>query len=328
MNTVLDLPWHVEPWRIMQQYLLSGRVPQALLIKGHAGLGKLTLAQRFTAALLCEQRSDSQQACGVCHACLLLKAQTHPDYLELKPEEGKRIGIDAIRELLPKLALKPQFASYRVVLIQSAEQMNTASANAFLKCLEEPNERTVILLVTASPERLPATIRSRCQQMQVAKPAHALALSWLQAQQLSEDPELLLLVAQGAPLLALEYAQQQHLSLRNTCFKEWCQVGKHQKSPVTIAEKWQALPAVTLLNWLCSWICDLIKCYYVNDIKLFYNQDLLPLLQDGYQQLELKGLLNYYAFLLANKQNCHTTLNKQLMFEAILIHWSKLNCTD
>lgn len=330
MNTIADiLPWQIEQWQTCQQYLALNRVPQALLIKGHAGLGKMHFARQFTAALLCEDRQDKNQACGECHGCLLLKADTHPDFMLIQPEEeGKNIGIDIIRGLLPKLALKPQYQAYRVVVFQSAEQMNTASSNAFLKCLEEPNERTVIVLVTAMPERLPATIRSRCQQLVFNKPTAKIALAWLQQQNIAQDHLRLLSLAQGAPMQALEYAQTDVLALRDRCFDEWCQIAKRRKSPIAIAEHWQKLPTPTLLHWLASWVTDLIKCFYSNENNFIYNSDLLPVLRDMHKRLNLKQLFKYYELLLVSQKNAHTTLNKQLMFEAILIHWSDLNCTE
>lgn len=325
MSMVTRLPWHRDAWRFCQQAINLNRVPQALLIKGAPGVGKLHLARQFAAALLCEQRTTDTLACGVCHACSLLQAGTHADYQEVTPEEGKALGIDMIRELLPKLALKPLYKSYRVVLLYPAEQMNTASANAFLKCLEEPNERTVIILVSAYPNRLPLTIVSRCQQLQLHKPDSLSALAWLRSQQVTENAALLLMLARGAPLNALSFAENQTLNLRQQCFADWCQIATQQQHPVSVAEQWQKLPIPLVLDWLCSWVVDIVKLHYACDQALFYNQDLLPLLQDKFKQLELKKLLLYYQLLLQQQQNCHTTLNKQLMCETILIHWSRLH---
>ena len=322
------LPWQLEQWQSCQQAITLQRVPQALLIKGAAGLGKLHFAQQLAAALLCEQRTAQAFACGHCHSCTLFQAETHPDFICIEPEEpGKVIGIEAIRSLLLKLALKPQYPQYRVVLFPSAELLNTASANAFLKCLEEPSERTVIIMVTALPERLPATIRSRCQQLHMLKPEAENALAWLQ-QHATAQPRLLLAMARGAPLLALDYAKHDLIAVRAQCFEEWWQVATHKQNPTLVAERWQKLGAQDLLDWLASWVADLIKCYYTQDLKLFYNSDLVARLQELRKRLSLQKLFAYYTLLLAAKKNCHTTLNKQLQFEAILIDWSELNGTD
>lgn len=322
------LPWQLEQWQSCQHAMLLQRVPQALLIKGATGIGKLHFAQQLAAALLCEQRTAQGFACGECHSCTLFQADTHPDFISIQPEEpGKTIGIDAIRSVLLKLALKPQYPQYRVVLFPSAELLTTASANAFLKCLEEPSDRSVIMMVTALPERLPATIRSRCQQLQLHKPETAIALDWLQ-QHATAQPQLLLDMARGAPLLALEYAKQNLIEVRAQCFDEWWQVATHKQNPSMVAERWQKLAAQELLDWVTSWVVDLIKCSYTQDLKLFYNSDLVSRLQELRKQLNLQKLFAYYTLLLAAKKKCHTTLNKQLQFEAILIEWSELNGTD
>lgn len=338
------LPWHPPYWRLLHAYLLQERVPQALMINGMPGLGKRTLALHFAQALLCQQRTTEGFACHHCHACLLFNAETHPDLLIVQPETAdngqeqgngaisrkpgtpKNIGIDKIRALLPLLALKPYGQNFRVVLIDGAECLNTAAANAFLKCLEEPNERTVILLTTADRGRLPATIRSRCQQLYLMAPAHQQASDWLTQQGVQGDHGVLLNLAQGAPLLALQYAQENVVALRNSCFNEWLQIAKQQSNPVSIAEHWQKLPLPPLLKWLTSWAADLIKGRYHSSSPDFLNPDLQPRLQELQKQLDLKALFAWYDELLSTQRQLHTQLNKQLLLEVILIHWSNLNC--
>ncbi|MEQ1638386.1 MAG: DNA polymerase III subunit delta' [Methylococcales bacterium] len=324
-----ELPWHIPYWNLLQQYLLHKRVPQALLISGNPGLGTQHLALQFADALLCEHPTPESQACGHCHSCLLQKAGTHPDFINVQPEaEGKGIGIELIRLLLPKLALKPHSEGFRVVMINSAELLNNAAANAFLKCLEEPNARTVIILITANAGRLPATIISRCQLLNMTAPSRALATEWLMQQKVLADHALLLNMAQGSPLLALQYAEENTLALRKRCFEDWLSIARQQNNPVTLAEQWQKLPLAVLLNWISSWVADLIKSYYSVQRSHFYNPDLQPLLQDVQKQLDLRGLFALYDVLLTTQKQLHTQLNKQLLIEVILIHWFNLTNRD
>ena len=125
-------PWHQPSWQHLAAYVKQERIPQALLINGVAGLGKQQLALYFAQYLICLDRQENT-FCGHCASCKLFLANTHPDYIQIQPEEpGKAIGVDAIRQLITKLALKPQYSGYRVVIITPAEQMNLNSANAFL----------------------------------------------------------------------------------------------------------------------------------------------------------------------------------------------------
>ncbi|MDD5268890.1 MAG: DNA polymerase III subunit delta' [Methylococcales bacterium] len=323
------LPWQQQNWVHLCDYRRQNRVPQALLITGNKGLGKQRLADQFAFSLLCTGPQASGLNCGHCDSCLLLNAGTHPDFLQIQPEEpGKAITIGQIRSLLTRLTLKPQFESYRVVIVKPADLMNNASANAFLKCLEEPAERTVILLITDKPARLTATIVSRCQKLAVVKPDKEMFFAWLKQQNqeiLHDNAAALYGLAQGSPLLALEYANEGTLTLRDGCFKAWMDIAKHRRHPVIIAEDWHKLPEQPLIFWITSWVIDTIKCYYPIMADRLYNPDLKEPLQELSQQLELKGLYKLYDLLLVSRQRLNTQINKQTMFEEILIKWFEIN---
>ena len=330
------LPWQQKNWEHLCSYITQKRIPQALLISGNKGLGKHQLAHQFAVTLLCPSPKANGTACGHCSSCLLVNADTHPDFIRIQPEElGKGIGIGQIRSLIIRLTLKPQFDTYRVVIVNPADKMNNAAANSFLKCLEEPAERTVIILITEKPARLPATIISRCQKLAVATPDKDTVVKWLTETLQSKSPLVPLLqegdlfcnvsLAQGAPLLALDYANDETLTLRNECFDAWMAIAKQLKSPVIIAEDWHKLPAAPLLFWITSWIIDLIKCFYHTQVENLYNPDLNGRLQELAKRLELKKLYKLYDLLLLGRQRLDTQINKQLLFEEILIQWHELN---
>ena len=330
------LPWQQHQWEHLQSYITQQRIPQALLITGNKGLGKQQLAKQFAVALLCATPQVNGIACGFCSSCLLVNAQTHPDFIQIHPDEpGKGITIGQIRSLLTQLTLKPQFETYRVVIVNPADKMNNAAANAFLKCLEEPTERTSIILITEKPSKLPATVISRCQKLAIATPDKETVVDWLAETLQVKSPQAPVLqkgelhcnvsLAQGAPLLALDYVNDKTLTLRNECFDAWMAIAKQLKAPVIIAEDWHKLPASPLIFWITSWIIDLIKCFYHTQIENLYNPDLKGQLQKLSQQLELKGLYKLYDLLLAARQRFDTQINKQLLFEEILIQWHELN---
>lgn len=325
------LPWQQQSWEHLHSYVTQKRIPQALLISGNKGLGKQQLAHQFAIALLCAKPMADGLACGQCSSCHLVKAKTHPDLILLEPEEpGKGIGIAQIRNLITRLTLKPQFETYRMVIVSPAERMNNAAANAFLKCLEEPTERTCIILITEKPAKLPATIMSRCQKLALTTPDKTTVVKWLgETLQKKAPPTPLLFgnvaLAQGAPLLALDYVNDNSLTLRNDCFEKWLSIAKQLGSPVSVAENWYKLPAAPLIFWMTSWIIDLIKCFYSANVENSYNPDLSNQLQELTQQLELKGLYKLYDLLLAARERLDTQINKQLLFEEILIDWQELN---
>lgn len=332
----MTLPWQQQNWEHLRGYIAQQRIPQALLITGNKGLGKQQLAHQFAEALLCAAPKNDGTACGLCSSCVLINAETHPDFIQLRPEEpGKSITIGQIRSLISRLTLKPQFETHRVVIINPADKMNNAAANAFLKCLEEPAERTLLILISEKPAKLPATIISRCQKLAVATPDKEAVIDWLaETLQCTSPPASLLqrgdlycniALAQGSPLLALDYANDETLILRNECFNAWVAIAKQLKSPVIIAEDWHKLPASPLIFWITSWVIDQIKSFYHPDVENLYNPDLNKQLQELSQQLELKRLYKLYDLLLVGRQRLDTQINRQLLFEEILIQWHELN---
>ncbi len=321
-------PWQEAIWRHLMDYVEQQRVPQALLLSGAAGIGKRQLADTYARTLMCHAPRPDRFACGACRSCKLLAAQTHPDFLLLEPDEpGKGIGIDKIRQLITKLALKPQFAAYRVVIIDPADALNTASANAFLKCLEEPTERTCLLMVTDKPARLPATIRSRCQILHCALPDKTVATAWLRQQGINEQADLLLRLAQGAPLLAKQYATQDVIGVRETCFQDWMRIMEGKGNLLVLAEQWQKQDKpdlAVLLTWLIGWVMDIIKIAHRIDAGGLQNPDMKKSLQALAKRLELKHVYAFYDSLLLAKSQLSTQVNKQMMLEQLLIRWSQL----
>lgn len=153
---------HREVWDALQSAAQGGRLGHAILLHGEGGWHKLQLAQALAAALLCQR--GQFPACGECHSCRLLAVGNHPDFVHVAPVESSQIRVDQIRELSAQMALRPQLSPRQIALIEPAERMNAAAANALLKTLEEPAADTHLLLVSARRGALPATIRSRCQQ--------------------------------------------------------------------------------------------------------------------------------------------------------------------
>lgn len=149
--------------------LARGRLGHAYLFVGPSGVGKRLFARELAKALLCESRGKGFDACDACPGCTTAEAGTHPDLiLAARPEDKNEFPIDVIRELTEKLALKPSRGGHKVAVIDDADDFNDASANAFLKTLEEPPPKSLLILIGTDPQRQLPTIVSRCQLVRFA----------------------------------------------------------------------------------------------------------------------------------------------------------------
>lgn len=242
--------WLLPAWNRLAQSLAQGRPHHAMLIAGPAGLGKSELAQALVASALCNQRRDDFSACGICKSCLLIAAGSHPDRIHVtfearpKPNENKlrtELVVDQIRALSQRLALSSQFGGLQLALIEPAEALNENAANALLKTLEEPTAASVMILVCNDPSRLPATIRSRCQRVDIAIPAHDLALDWLRGKGLDAKRSAAALdTAQGNPGAAWQLIEDGGLDLREQCERDLAALTGGRASALAIADSWAA----------------------------------------------------------------------------------------
>lgn len=216
-------PWQESQWQHLHERTSRGALPHALLLSGAPGLGKNEFARAWARRMLCSQ-SDERGACGVCKLCQLMDAGTHPDLCVIAPEEGGRtIRVDQIREMVGFVNSRSRFDGYKVVILSPAEAMNVNAANALLKCLEEPGDSTLFLLVSDAPRQLLPTIRSRCQALTFPMPDLSVAADWLIERGLDKELALASLrVAGGSPFRALAVADAAAQARRDDIFKAWC----------------------------------------------------------------------------------------------------------
>lgn len=161
----LSLRGHDRVVESIRRAIRGGRLPHALLFVGPEGVGKLAFALRLAQALLCERVPEAELApCGECPGCVQVLGGTHPDLLRVaRPEDKHELPIRVIRDLCLDLGLKPARGGRKVAIVDDADDMNDEAANAFLKTLEEPPERSVLILIGTSAELQLDTIISRCR---------------------------------------------------------------------------------------------------------------------------------------------------------------------
>lgn len=326
MNDSLVLPWQDDAWRRLHAARAAGRMPHALLLAGPAGLGKSRFARRLAHALVCAKVREDGDACGACPACRSAAAGSHPDLAWLTPEApGKAIRIDAIRALGAGSVLAAQQGGYRVYVIDPADAMNRAAANALLKTLEEPTSRTIMVLVSSVPHRLPATIRSRCQTIDFRIPPLDAARIWLahQAELTGGDGDALLAIAGGAPLRALAALQAGWREADATLLAELAGLRERRMNPVAVIEEWAKRPLTELLEGLQRCFADLVRLSAGSALRL-YHPDRQTGLQSLGQGIDLRQLFLLNDELIQLVRNAGNNLNAAMAAAHLVNRWLQI----
>ena len=187
-----------------------GRLAHSYLFTGPAGVGKRLFALELAKALLCEKNTrEVLEACDRCPSCVQVEAGTHPDFFTaVRPPELLEFPLALMHELCQSFSLKSARGRGKVVLIDDADDLNEESANCFLKTLEEPPPRSVLILIGSTPDRQLPTIVSRCQVIRFAPLPPELVDDLLRAQGIQDAAQRARLVRLGAgsPGLARELA--------------------------------------------------------------------------------------------------------------------------
>ena len=326
MSGDTTFPWHQEPWQRLCRARKSGRLAHAILLAGPSGLGKAAFARRLAYSLVCIEPGDSGDACGRCSACRQAAAGSHPDLQVVMPEETKKhIRIDAIRGLTENSELSGQESGHRVFDIEPADAMNRSAANALLKTLEEPSSRTLLILVSSHPDRLAATIRSRCQTLNFRIPAHTEVRSWLAAQTGGSEPlDELLAVSGGAPLRALLAREQDWLGQSRRLIAELLDLKNRKVNPITIVEEWEKRPLPLLSDSLKRCLSDLVKLASGLCDAVIYHPGVRADLQCLSEGIDLQSLHGYNDELLRMERDSSNNLNVQMQLEYMVNRWLQI----
>ena len=242
---------------------------------------------------------------------------------------GKRRFADLLAASV--LCAQPR-AVYRIA---PAEAMNPVAANSLLKTLEEPASATLWLLVAEAPSSLPATVRSRCHKLTMPPPAAEQALAWLRGElaggegggdgpAAGSDAEQLLVLGQGAPLRALALAGETDLQAREQCLTAFQQVSAGQADPIAVAKAWQSLEPRLVLDWLVGWVSDWLRLQMDPHAAYLINPDQRRRLAGIASGVGAAGGHRFLQQLYAARSEAQSSVNKQLLFESLLLRWAAL----
>lgn len=216
----------------------QGRLAHAYLFVGPHGVGKQRFARELAKVMLCEAAPGPFAACDHCPACLQVEAGTHPDYFTAAtPEDKHELPIDTVREFCQQLGLKPVRGPRKVGILETADDFNEESANAFLKTLEEPPPGSVLILLATSQESQLPTILSRCQVV----PFHPLSAEQIRAvlsQHEISNPnriDQLVRLANGSPGQALALNDEDLWGFRRTAMAT---LSAERPDPVGFSTQW------------------------------------------------------------------------------------------
>lgn len=170
---------------ILESAIKNNNVLHSYLFIGKDGIGKNLFAKEFAKMILCV--SENNKPCGDCKSCAEFNGESHPDFLQIEPDDGKSIKIEQVRFLQEKIAEKPVTSTKKVYLISNSETMTREAANSLLKTLEEPPEYAVIILTTSNESQMLTTIKSRCMKINFEQILEEQILSYLKANNLDID---------------------------------------------------------------------------------------------------------------------------------------------
>lgn len=339
-----------QPIRLLTALLQNGTIPHALLFIGIEGVGKRTAAMVLAMACNCvatgpkhlseevKIRSDGYTAsdqlktispCGRCNSCRKIESGNHPDIILLKPS-GPLIRIGQIRDLCGTLAMKPYEARLRVVIISDAQVMNPSAGNALLKMLEEPPDRTILILTALQTSDLLPTILSRCQHIRF-NPVSRKNLESLLIQKHRANPDeakIIAIMANGSVSKAVSMINS--INRANWINRRIWLINEVEALPVrsivsrmAFAEKLSKNKEVLTesLEVIKFWFRDLVVCKYHSEKVI--NRDLKDRIQRVSEKMEVASLISKIKDVESAQKNIQANTNLRLTLEVLIMRLAK-----
>jgi DNA polymerase-3 subunit delta' len=184
-----NFPRQTQGVQLLQRSLARGRLGHAYLFTGDSLEELELLARALAKTLNCSNpvriKNVATDCCNECLTCRKIDGETHADIHWARPESKSRvITVEQMRDLMQQIQLKPNEAEYKISIIAGADRLNPQAANAFLKTLEEPPPKSILILLSTEPSRILETILSRCLRLNFSgdgtRPLDAAAAEWLE----------------------------------------------------------------------------------------------------------------------------------------------------
>lgn len=241
---------HPEQRKKIQSALINQRIPQSMLFVGPSHCAITDFVTQIMQMFHC--KVNRQEPCLTCIDCQMIHNMEHPDVHWMKPEKtGGAIKIDQVRELQNSAYLTPQRSQHRMIVIEAADRMNTASANALLKILEEPAEHTVFILIAQQLSTVLPTILSRCQLFTFSSLDDSAANNLLTlGDRHPEESERAVIVKQSEAILEGLIA-----------------LIEQREHPCILAAQWSQFEISTLL-WFLYLVYSQLQCMYFTSAQV------------------------------------------------------------
>ncbi|MEN8687571.1 MAG: DNA polymerase III subunit delta' [Desulfuromonadales bacterium] len=310
---------HARQKEILDRSLASGRLAHAYLFSGPDGVGKRLMALALARAIVCHE----QRGCGDCQACRKIDHRNHPDLHVLEPE-GNSIKIEQVRRLQKDLNLKPLEAPRKICLIEAADSMTPGAANALLKTLEEPRGDTLLILLSAHPNRLLETIRSRCQALPFTRHPNSRIQAQLE-KQLDIDPtasHVLAALSEGSFKKAFGKDRELYLEERRKLLKTLTGLSPGSILPILDFAEQIAADKTVLPD-----ILEIFQAFYRDVMMMLQGRgddDLVNLdLKDTIERVSgrenIVSVLAKLEALFAVRRQLDRNVNRQLAMEVLLL---------
>lgn len=280
---------HHDLWVKINQLIQKNRLPQALFFVGPRHANVRQFVHRFIATVNCQGK---EAPCGTCQACHLLLNDGHPDVFYVRPDtSGGAIKIDQIRDLQQTVYQTPQCGKRSFIVIEPADKMNTASANALLKILEEPPKHVFFILLADQISSIPATVISRCQMYVVPSPI------------ISQAADHYLSIGQYYPP---ESSRAKLVNERDDFIAVFNQLLSGEVSPCTVAATWSSYALEDVL-----WMLFLVTSQAIHNNLVMKNVSLANSMIFLNQLDEIKNI--------TRKMYHNINRNQTLVLENLLI---------
>ncbi len=334
----------------MKTFLRNEAIPHALLFLGIDGVGKTTTAKAFAKACNCaavknrhpSEKEDAAsipitaqdltakiEICPGCKSCNKIEKGSHPDIILVEPT-GPYIRIDQIRNLCNILAMKPYEARLRVVIIKDAQAMNPAAGNALLKVLEEPPDRTILILTAMQTSDLLPTIVSRCQHIRF-NPIAGNHLKTMLVEKQGADPddaEIVTIMANGSFSKALSMIR--HMKKLNWIKRRAWLINEVESLPLmpiplclafaeSLSKNKETL--TDSLEVMKSWFRDLVVCRF-HPSKVI-NKDIIEKIHKNSKKMTVDSLLSKIEDIHLAQRNIQLNSNLRLTLEVLMMRLAR-----